>query len=199
MNTTVAINIQISDQAVKTIMVGAVILGMAYLVYKVIENMEDSDIPLPQEAKDFAHLPEVTPQNFEQIGGHPEVRGRTAKLFQDKHYVSAVREAAVALFDVIRRKSGVQADGTTLVQKVFCGASRVLMFVNVAPPHIVNAEDGLIGHLESFAKHTRKIQMHATVDLSGQEALIQINLAAYLAQHVEHNTMPTNAHAAAPA
>ncbi|MBL8645542.1 MAG: hypothetical protein JNK21_16540 [Rhodospirillaceae bacterium] len=190
MSASVTINIQISDQAVKTIMVGAVVLGIAYVVYKLIENMDDSAIPLPQEAKDFAQLPEVTPQSFDQIGGHPEVRARTVKLFQDKHYVSAVREASVALFDVIRRKSGVQADSTTLVQKVFCGPSRILKFVDVAPPHIVNAEDGLVGHLESFAKHTRKIHMHASIDLTDHDALIQINLAAYLADRVERHARP---------
>jgi hypothetical protein len=39
--------------------------------------------------------------------------------------------------------------------------------------------------MESFAKHTRKIQMHATIELTSHEALLQINLACYLADQVE--------------
>lgn len=190
MTSTINLNIQISDEAAKAIMVTAVVLGMAYVVYKVIENMDENLIPLPQEAREFSRLPEVTPTSFDQIVGHAEVRQRTLQLFRDGHYVSAVREAAVALFDIVRRKSGVKEDGTTLVQRAFRGSARVLQFVNIAPAHVTNADDGLIGHLESFAKHTRKIQMHSSVELTEQEALIQINLACYLADHVERNAVP---------
>ncbi len=190
---TSTVNIEISDEAAKAIMMGAVILGIGYLIYKLLENTPESEIPLPEEARDFSTLPEVSPESVEQLGFHHEVRDRAAPLLRDGHNVAAVREAAVALYDVIRRKSGVDGDATTLITRVFRGANRVLRFVNVAPSHITNAEDGLIGYLESFSKFTRKIQMHASVSISDREALLHVNLAGFLAEQVENHTVMVSA------
>ena len=186
---TSTIKIEISNEAAKAIMVGAVILGIGYLIFKIFENVPENEIPLPQEAKDFSLLPEVSPGSIEQIGYHREGKERASPLLRDGHYVSAVREAAVALYDVIRRKSGVKDDGTSLITKVFRGSNRVLEFVGVAPSHITNAEDGMIGFLESFSKYTRKIQMHATVAISDRDALLYVNLASFLAEQVEKHTV----------
>lgn len=187
---TTAIHIEISDEAAKAIMAGAVILGVGYLIYKLLENVPDDQIPLPDEARDFSELPEVSPESLEQLGFHGEVRDRAVPLLESGHNVAAVREASVALYDVIRQKSGANGDATNLVTTVFRGSNRILKFVNVAPNHITNAEDGLIGFLESFSKFTRKIQMHASLEMSDREALLHVNLAAFLAEQVEKHAVP---------
>src|SRR5690606_19620394 len=115
----------------------------------------DANVPLPNQARDFALLPEVSPQTIDQIGFHEKVKSRAVPLLRDGHLVAAVREAAVALYDIIRERSGIDEDATTLITRVFRGAGKVLKFVNIAPSHIENADEGLIGYLESFSKHTR--------------------------------------------
>ncbi len=190
---TSGVSFEISDEAAKAIMMGAVILGIGYLVYRLLKDTPEEEIPLPPEAKDFTMLPEVTPKTIEQLGYHPEVRERATPLLRDGHHVAAVREAAVALYDVVRRKSGLNFDGTQLITRAFRGAGRILEFVEIAPAHIINAEDGLVGYLESFSKYTRKIQMHATVSLSREDALLQVNIAGFLAEQVEERTVTVRA------
>ena len=183
------VNIQISDDAMKLIMTSVVLLGVGYMVYKVFEKLPDSQIPLPQEAKEFADMPEVSPETVEELGFSHSVRDRVSPLLGKELWVQAAREASVALYDVIRKKSGVQEDATTLVRSVFRGSKRVLRFVDIAPQHIQNAEEGLIHYLEAFSTHTRKIHMHASVQLEKKEAFLIVNMAAFLAEQVEKKTV----------
>lgn len=179
------ININISDTAIKWIVSGACFLGAAYLFYKLVENRADCDIPLPKEAKQFSDLPELSPKEFEDLNFHPEVKNKASQSFKAGDYVSSVRHAVVCLFDIIRRKSGVDGDATSLVQKVFRGKIPVLKFQDNAPSHVTNTDSGLIDMLEGFAKSIRKIQMHATIEISKETALREISIACYLAEQVD--------------
>ena len=170
-------------------MASVVLLGVGYLVYKVFENLPDKEIPLPQEAKEFSELPEVSPETINELGFSKTVTQRVEPLLRKELWVEAARESAVALYDVIRNKSGVHEDSTTLVRSVFRGTKRVLKFVNIAPEHIKNADEGLIHYLEAFSTHTRKIHMHASVSLSRKETFLIVNMAAFLAEQVENKTI----------
>lgn len=147
MSSIINIDIEISDDAMKILMASVVFLGVGYLVYKVFENLPENEIPLPQEAKEFSELPEVSPETVDELGFSETVTKRTEPLLTKELWVEAARESAVALYDVIRQKSGVQEDSTTLVRSVFRGAKRVLKFVDIASEHIKNADEGLIHYL----------------------------------------------------
>lgn len=192
MSSNINIDIEISDDAMKVLMASVVLLGVGYLVYKVFENLPENEIPLPQEAKEFSELPEVSPETVDELGFSKTVTKRTEPLLTKELWVEAARESAVALYDVIRQRSGVQEDSTTLVRSVFRGTKRVLKFVNIAPEHIKNADEGLIHYLEAFSTHTRKIHMHASVSLSRKETFLIVNMAAFLAEQVEKKTVLAN-------
>ncbi len=195
MTYSVDINIQISDDAAKAIVAGACFLGACWLAYKYFENLDEKAIPLPKQAKGYSELPELSPQTFDELGFHPLVKKRAAKSFHAGDFVSSVRTASIALFDLIRIKSGIDsADATRLIQLAFRGepkkgVSARLSFQNLAPNHVTNMGDGYIQMFEGFAKTIRKVHMHAQITITKARALKEISLACYLAEVIEENTV----------
>lgn len=181
------ININLSDNAVKTIVGGACFLGFCYLLYKLFEPNSDNRIELPAEASDFAKLPTVSPESFKQIGYHRGVKAKALPSFNAGDFCGAVRSAAVAFYDVVRHKSGIDADATNLIQKAFRGENPKLRLQISAPAHVTNVDDGLIQMMEGFSKSIRKVHMHAEIDISQEQALQEINIACYLAEQVERS------------
>lgn len=166
----------------------ALALGIAYLVFKYIDGLPPRDIPLPEEARQNSNHPNLKPQQIEDIGFDEEVKRRAIPLLKEGLWNEAVREAAISLFDTIRIRSGVLDDSTNLIRKVFRGNNPVLKFTNLAPEHILNPEIGIIHYLDGFSQFTRKVHMHATVQINKEEALLKVNIAAYLAERVKLNT-----------
>jgi len=179
------VKIEFSENAVTAIAVGACFLGFCYLIYKLTEPVEGEGQVLPKEAKDFSMLPSVSPETFEQIGYHSEVKSRAGPSFRAGDYSGSVRAAILAFYDVIRKKSGIAADATNLIQRVFRGKAPVLKFQLSAPAYIENADVGLIDMMEGFSKSVRKIHMHAEISLTKTQALQEICIACYLADQVE--------------
>lgn len=68
----------------------------------------------------------VAAQPSKLEGLHPRVLEVAQKLFQDGHFRSAVLETYVALDNDVRRKSGLQHDGTALMQKAFSNKAPIL-------------------------------------------------------------------------
>jgi len=188
-NITTQVNITVSGDAVKVLAASAVVLGVAYMVYLYIDGLPPKDIPLPKKAQEYAEHPTVKPKQIEDIGFDEEVKSRSIPFLEKGLWSEAVREAALALFDTVREKSGILDDSSSLIRKVFRGNNPVLKFVNLAPEHILNPEHGIIHYLDGFSQFTRKVHMHARVTISKEEALLKVNIAAYLAERVKLNTV----------
>ncbi len=191
----VAVNIHISDTAVKWITAGACFVGFCYVLAKVIDKLPDDLIQLPEDAVDFAKLPEVSPTRFDQIEFHAGIKQRAVPSFNAGDYCGAVRAATIGLYDVLRDMSGISADACELVKLAFYGEPKkgidpALKFVELAPLHINNAESGYIDLLMGFSKSIRKIHMHAETDIIKTQALQEISLACYLADIIETKTIP---------
>lgn len=181
------IKFQIPENTVKWVVGGACFLGFMYLLGKFLDGTEDQS-ELPVEAKHFSMLPEVSPNSFDEIISHPMVKESAKKAFEAEDWCGAVRHAVISLYDVIRKKSGVEGDGTELIRRVFRGKNPVLRFRELAPSHIKNVEDGMIDLLEGFSKSVRNVYMHSEVKVSKEVALQLISLACYLAKCIEDNT-----------
>lgn len=76
--------------------------------------------PVIEESTPFA----AQPSKLE--GLHPRVLEVAQKLFQDGHFRSAVLDTYVALDNDVRHKSGLQHDGTALMQKAFTNKAPIL-------------------------------------------------------------------------
>jgi uncharacterized protein (TIGR02391 family) len=64
---------------------------------------------------------------FETLGLHPKIAEVSGKLYADGHYAQAIREAFVAMNNIIKEHSGKHdLDGTTLMEAAFAPSNPVL-------------------------------------------------------------------------
>lgn len=183
---TTTVNIQISDNAVKWIVVGAVALGALWLVH---ELYKDQNLQLPDEAEAFSKLPELQPKGLDDIKYAPTIKKEVEPLFAVNQGGEAVFKAAKCLFDLIRSRSGVQdADATQLIDKAFA-KDGPLQFSGVTEPHIKNIGSGLVDGLRFIAKYCRRIPAHSNQEIPHQAALIQVNLICWFADQIEQHTI----------
>lgn len=64
----------------------------------------------------------------ERLDLHPEIARAASKLYRDGHISNAIENAVKALNDLVRLRSGVGLDGTTLMEKVFSPKKPILRF-----------------------------------------------------------------------
>lgn len=182
---TTNINIQLSDNAVKWIVGGAVALGVLWLIR---ELYKDQNLELPDEAETFSRLPELQPNHFDDIQYAPTIKKEVEPLYAVDQCSEAVFKAAKCLFDLIRSRSGVHdADATQLIDKAFA-KNGPLQFEGITEPHIKNIGSGLVDGLRFIAKFCRRIPAHSNQEISPQAALIQINLICWFADQIEQHT-----------
>lgn len=189
---TTGIKIELSDNAVKAVVAGAVLIGFMWWVYKLVG--EDPDESLPIEAKTFARLPEVTPSRLDEIQYDAGIKEQVRKLFENRHYPQAVFEAVKALLELIKIKTGLREkdgrpiDGAELVEYAF-NEKRVITFRNIQQPELGNVEKGFIGLLQYLTKTVRNTHAHQTAYVSEADALRDINIACFLAYQIKHNSV----------
>lgn len=114
------------------------------------------------------------------------------KLFEQKNYGPAVAEACKLLTQIVQDKSGIKdKDGTNLINAAF-GDKGVLTF-NVHPEHQnIDAHSGYFDLCRGVFGAFRNPVNHAMIKMSKEEAHIQINLIAYLAEIIEKHTIERN-------
>lgn len=184
---TTGVSIQMSEGTVKAMTVGAVALGVIWLIWKLSDDSPEGH--LPKEAEEFSHLRAVVPSNLDEIQYDAEIVPKIKKLFDDGHHAQASEEACKHLFDIIRRVSGYdEKDGTILIDVVFI-QKKLLRFQDVTKPHVNGVESGFIEGLRYLAKSVRNLHAHDTVKIDRISALTHINLACHLGYQVENNTV----------
>lgn len=56
---------------------------------------------------------------YDELVLDPDLRGATRALYRDGHYTRSVEEGCKALIDLVKRRSGLAADGTPLMEAAF--------------------------------------------------------------------------------
>ncbi|MBE0582664.1 MAG: TIGR02391 family protein [Desulfofustis sp.] len=91
---------------------------------------------------------------------HPFISGGCSQLFIDGHYAQAVEEAAKAVFQYIRNKTGLSGDGANLAQNAFSLKSPTLAFSDLSDENKQNEQIGFMEMLKGFAKGVRNPLAH---------------------------------------
>ncbi len=178
--------IELSDNAVKWIVVGALLLGALWLISKIFE---DKSLDLPDEAETFSKMPELQPNNYCDIQYAPTIKKEVESLFKSNQFNEAVFKATKCLFDLIRKRSGIfEEDATQLIDRAFA-KNGPLQFEGVAEPHIKNINSGLVDGLRFISKYCRRIPAHSNQEMLPQDALLQINLICWFADQIEQYTL----------
>jgi len=91
---------------------------------------------------------------------HPYIAQGCSQLFIDNHYTQAVEEAAKAVFQYIRDKTGLSGDGASLIEAAFSLNKPVLAFSDLSDQNKKNEQLGFIEMLKGFAKGVRNPLAH---------------------------------------
>lgn len=184
---TTGVNIQISEGAAKAMTMGAVALGVLWLIWKLNENMPQEY--LPDEAEEFSHLKAVVPSRLDEIQYDVGIVAEIKPLFDDGHHAQAAAEACKHLFEIIRKVSGYEEkDGTLLIDVVFI-QKKLLHFKDTTKAHVKGVENGFIEGLRYLSKSVRNLLAHDTITITEMDALTHINLACFLGYQVQYNTV----------
>jgi uncharacterized protein (TIGR02391 family) len=91
---------------------------------------------------------------------HPYIYEACSRLFFDGHYVQAVEEAAKAIFQYIRNRTGLRGDGADLVNATFSTTHPILAFGDLSDDSVRNQQVGFMEMLRGIAKAVRNPLTH---------------------------------------
>jgi uncharacterized protein (TIGR02391 family) len=116
---------------------------------------------------------------------HPLVASAALRHFQDGHHRDAVLNAIIAVFDFIRKRTGLDLDGHELVGRVFSLEKPLLKVGNLSTATGVNGQKGFLQLLQGAYTGIRNPRAHSLlVELGEVEAAQHLIFASLLARTV---------------
>ncbi len=91
---------------------------------------------------------------------HPFVRDGCAGLLADGHHAQAIEEAAKAVLEYLRRRTGIKLDGASLAEHVFSVNKPLLAFGDLTDENTKNEQIGFMEMLKGLAKGVRNPFAH---------------------------------------
>ena len=139
-----------------------------------------------------AHMAENNDASFwSEI--HPEITQSSRELFENSHYPEAVEaaflEITIRVKTIIRDKIGVDADGTSAMEKVFSANNPIIGLGDISTQ---TGRDIQRGFMELFAGSVRCIRnpkAHERVIVDRTDAIRKLHLASLLMSAIDNATI----------
>jgi len=117
---------------------------------------------------------------------HPRVRTAVEDLYRNRHYRNAILDAALALVNHVKEKSGrTDLDGAALMRTVFSKNAAVLAFNDLADQSDLDEQEGLMHLFEGAMLAFRNPRAHDLAPDTPEYALECIGLLSMLAKKVD--------------
>lgn len=117
---------------------------------------------------------------------HPVISAAAIKHFTGGDFRNASLDAVIALFDMLRSKSGLQIDGDNLCNQAFSLSNPVLVLSEIDTESGRNDQRGFLDIFKGFYRGVRNPKAHSlTHDLDGVKSAQHLVLASMLARRVD--------------
>lgn len=124
-------------------------------------------------------------QHFEQLI-HPVIAEHSLQQYYDGYLKEAVFNSILAVFDLIRERTGLDEDGDKLIGKVFSLENPSLIFSNLDTVTGRDDQKGFMQILKGVYQGIRSPKAHrSTHDLTNLKAARYLVLASLLAQRIK--------------
>ncbi len=134
-------------------------------------------------------LPQGSPTGFDDLL-HPKIREAAIKHYQLGDYRNAALDAIVALFDLLRAKTGLDMDGDNLCNQAFSPSNPILILSDLDTESGRNDQRGFMDIFKGFYRGVRNPKAHSlTHDLDAIKAGQHLVLASLLARRVDEATV----------
>ncbi len=132
------------------------------------------------------HAPSAPSTYFDRLNLHRRVLDVSRDLFLDGHHWQAVFEAAKALLNFVKERSGRHdLDGAKLVRTVFSRDNPVLAFNNLSDKTDLDEQEGMMHLFEGAVIGIRNLGGHSFPEGPEQRAVEYISLLSLLAYRVQ--------------
>lgn len=134
---------------------------------------------------------ETSARSIRAYGGldlHPEIARAASKLYKDGHYANAVEASVKALNGLVRLRSGLEYDGTTLMERAFSPANPVLKFNNLLDQSDKDEQKGFMQLFSGAVSGLRNPRAHGFIQDDPERALEFIAFVSLLAKLLDGAT-----------
>jgi uncharacterized protein (TIGR02391 family) len=134
------------------------------------------------------------PDLYAMLDLHPIIKNKTEKLFKEGNYNQAIREAYIALVDMVKEKAGhpkgsdqKELDGTALMQQVFSIKNPILKFSEMKSQIEIDEQQGMMYLFSGSVSAVRNVFIHKSRnEQEDPYATIEyLQLASFLAKKLE--------------
>lgn len=153
---------------------------------KACEDILKFDLPdLQERAEQIAKAHEAQEDVFELML-HDTIKNASLKQFKDGHLRDAVLNSVIAVFDMIRKRSGLAMDGQALVGQAFSLENGALTFSEIETESGKNDQKGFMQILQGVYQGVRNVKAHSLEhDLNEIKAAQYLVMMSLLARRVE--------------
>lgn len=153
--------------------------------YEDILNHDLPDIEKKAEERILSNANTVQALGFENLL-HPIISKNAYELFKNGHLREAVLNSIVAVFDLIRERTGSKEDGERLIGQVFSLRDPLLVLSELTSESGQNDQKGFMQIYSGVYQGVRNPKAHSLAhDLTDQKAAQYLIFASLLARRIE--------------
>lgn len=119
---------------------------------------------------------------YEGMDLHDEIARAASQLFRDGHYANAVEASVKALNGLVRLRSGLEFDGTTLMERAFSPSNPVLKFNGLSDQSDKDEQKGYMQMFSGAVSGLRNPRAHGFIHDKPERALEFIAFVSLLAK-----------------
>lgn len=125
---------------------------------------------------------------YEGLDLHKEIARAASKLYKDGHYASAVEHSVKALNALVRLRSGLEVDGSKLMEQAFGGKTPSIKFNDLADQSDLDEQRGFMMLFSGAVAGLRNPRAHGFIEDSPDRALEFISFISLLAKILDEST-----------
>jgi uncharacterized protein (TIGR02391 family) len=119
---------------------------------------------------------------YEGLALHPQIAWAASDLYRDGHYANAVEASVKALNGLVRLRSGLELDGTSLMEKAFSPNTPILKFNDLANSSDRDEQKGFMMLFSGAVSGLRNPRAHSFIQDDPERALEFIAFVNLLAK-----------------
>ncbi|MHC2021452.1 TIGR02391 family protein [Methylobacterium sp. CM6247] len=119
---------------------------------------------------------------------HPEIGRAASNLYKDGHYSNAIEAAVKALNGLVRLRSGLEQDGSSLMERAFAPSNPVLKFNSLTDQSDKDEQKGFMMMFSGAVAGLRNPRAHGFINDDPERALEFIAFVSLLAKLLDGAT-----------
>lgn len=119
---------------------------------------------------------------YEGLDLHPEIERAVSQLYRDGHYANAVEVSVKALNSLVRLRSELEQDGTSLMERAFSPSKPILKFNDLKDQSDRDEQKGFMQMFSGAVSGLRNPRAHRFINDDPERALEFIAFVSLLAK-----------------